>query len=215
MLRQLTVLGLLVPASAAMAEGHAVGLKVGALGLGAEYTFDLKDRISLRGGVYGSELGFDGEEAGIAYDFDLVWDSLAVGVDFHPLKSPLRLSLGLLNNDNGLRAVSRPNGNLTIGDTTYTPAQVGSLEAAVGFDSTATFAGVGWDWSRDNRLFGMSLDLGVLDQGSPAVSLRASGSLLGNPAFEQDLAAERRDLEDAVGDFETVPYLSLGFLFRF
>jgi hypothetical protein len=198
-----------------MAEGQAVGIKAGALGLGVEYTYELNDRVAFRGGLNGSEVGFDGEESGIDYEFDVVWDSLTVGVDFHPLKSALRLSAGLLKNDNRLEAVSRPVGNITVGDTTYTPAQVGTLNGAIGFDGTATFLGVGWDWSRDKRLFGMSFDLGVLDQGQPFVSLQGSGSLLGDPAFEQDINTEEAELRNSLDDLDLVPYATLGFVFRF
>jgi hypothetical protein len=198
----------------AFADGHAVGVKVGVLGLGVEYTHELTERIALRGGLYGSELGFDVEESGIDYEADVVWDSIAAGVDFHPLKSALRLSLGVLKNDNGLHLVSRPTGNMTIGDTTYTPAQIGTLQGAIGFDDTATFLGLGWDWSRDKGLFGMSFDLGVLDQGDPVVTLHGTGALLGDPAFQQDLDAEIAQIESEI-DYDVVPFLSVGFQFRF
>jgi hypothetical protein len=199
----------LAPA-AAWADGHAVGLKVGALGLGAEYTHDLTDRIAVRGAIYGSQLGFDVEESGIDYEADIVWDSIAVGVDFHPLKSPLRLSLGFLKNDNRLELFSRPNGNVTIGNNTYTPAEVGTLEGGVRFDDTARFFGVGWDWSRNKRRFGTSFDIGVIDQGDPTVTLRGTGMLLGDPAFEDDIDAEIAEIE-----VDLVPYVSFGFQFRF
>jgi hypothetical protein len=204
-----------LPAATALADGHAVAVKVGALGLGAEYTHEINDRIAVRGGVYGSNLGFDAEESGIDYELDIVWDSLAAGIDFHPLKSALRLSAGILKNDNGLEAMSRPTGNVTIGDTVYTPSQVGTLEGNVTFDDTATYLGVGWDWSRDKRIFGMSFDLGLVDQGSPVVTLRGNGSLLGNPSFEQDIDAEERELAAEFDDLDLVPYLTLGFVFRF
>ena len=204
---------ILAPA-AVWADGHAVGLKVGALGFGAEYTHELTERIAVRGALYGAELGFDVEESGIDYDADVVWDSLSAGVDFHPLKSALRLSVGLLKNDNGLDLVSRPTNNITIGDDTYTPADVGSLLGSVRFDDTATMLGIGWDWSRDKRLFGMSLDLGVVDQGDPVVMLRGTGPLLGDPQFQQDIDAEIADLEDEL-DLDVVPFLTLGFQFRF
>jgi hypothetical protein len=205
---------LALPASIALAEGHAVGLKVGALGFGAEYTHELTDRIAVRGGIYGSKIGVDVEESDIRYEADVVWDSIVAGVDFHPLKSALRLSAGLMQNDNRVELVSRPTAPQTIGDTTYTPGQIGTLSGGIGFDDTASFLGVGWDWSRDKRLFGMSLDLGVLDQGDPAVSLRGSGTLLGNPAFEQDIIEETVQIEDEV-DYDLVPFLSVGFQFRF
>jgi hypothetical protein len=215
MLRGITVALLVLPASAALADGHAVGLKVGALGLGAEYTYALTERIALRGALYGSQIGFDAEESDIDYEFDVVWDSLSAGVDFHPLKSALRLSLGLMQNDNRLELFSRPTQNVTIGDTTYTPSQIGTLTGGMQFDDTATMAGIGWDWSRDKSLFGMSLDLGVVDQGSPTVTLQGNGSLLGNPAFEQDIDAEAIQLAGEVEDLDLVPFLSLGFQFRF
>ena len=215
MLRLMTFGLLALPASAALAEGHSIGLKVGAFGLGAEYTHELTDRLAVRGALYGSNLGFDAEESGIEYEADVVWDSLTAGVDFHPLKSALRLSLGIMRNDNALELFSRPTTNQTIGDTVYTPAQIGALTGRLRFDDSAMFAGVGWDWSRDKSLFGMSFDLGVVDQGDPVVTLRGSGSLLGDPAFQQDINAEAAELADEASDFDVVPYLSLGFQFRF
>jgi hypothetical protein len=216
MIRRLTMLLLALPSGAALADGHAVGMKLGGLGLGAEYTYTINERFAFRGTLYGSQLGFDSEESGIQYEFDMFWDSLSAGVDFHPLKSAFRLSAGLLKNDNGFDALSRPTSSVTIGDTSYTPAEVGTLVGSVGYSKgTATFLGLGWDWSRDKRLFGMSLDLGLLDQGSPRVTLRGTGTLLGNAAFEQDLAAEAAELTDAMDDLELAPYLNIGFLFRF
>jgi hypothetical protein len=215
MLRAVTWGLLALPASTALAEGHAVGLKVGAFGLGAEYTHEITERIAVRGALYGSKLGFDAEESGIDYQADVVWDSLTAGVDFHPLKSALRMSFGIMRNDNGLELVSRPTSNQTIGDTTYTPAQIGTLTGNIGFDDTATFAGLGWDWSRDASLFGMSLDIGLVDQGDPVVTLRGNGTLLGNPAFQQDINAEAAELSAEASDLDLVPFLSVGFQFRF
>ena len=215
MLRRVLVFVALLPTTGAFAEGHAVAVRVGALGIGPEYTYQLNDRVSFRGAIYGAELGFDHEESGIDYDFDVVWDSMAVGVDFHPLKTALRLSAGLLKNDNRLRAVARPTQNETIGDTTYTPSQIGTLTGRVGFDDTAPFLGLGWDWSRGKR-FGTAFDIGVLDQGDPVVTLTGNGTLLGDPSFEQDINAEEAELQSSLdGDVDVVPYVSLGFVFRF
>jgi hypothetical protein len=214
MFRRITVALLALPAPIALADGQAVGLKLGALGLGAEYTHELTDRIAVRGGLYGSQLGVDVEESGIRYEADVVWDSIVAGIDFHPLKSALRLSAGLIKNDNALELVSRPTAPQTIGDTTYTPAQIGALEGAVGFDGTASFVGLGWDWSRDKRLFGMSFDLGIVDQGDPTVVLRGNGTLLGDPSFQQDIDAEAAQLESEI-EADLVPFLSVGFQFRF
>jgi hypothetical protein len=197
------------------AEGHAVAAKAGFLGLGVEYTYQLSERLSFRAGVNGSEYGFDGVESGIRYDFDLIWDSLSFAVDFHPRKSPLRITGGFLSNDNGLEAISRPAGDITVGGATYTPAEVGTLSAAIEFDSTAPFVGLGWDWSRNKRRFGVSFDLGVVSQGEPRLSLVADGALIGDATFQSDIEAERLELQASLDDFDLLPYATLGFVFRF
>lgn len=201
--------------SAAHADGHAVAAKAGALGLGIEYTYSFSDRLGVRVGVNGSELEFDAEESGIEYDFDLVWDSLSLAVDFHPMRNPLRLTAGVLRNDNRLEAVSRSVGNITVGNTTYTPAEIGTLTGQVAFDDTAPFVGVGWDWSRKKARFGVSFDIGVVQQGSPQVSLIADGAMVGDPVFAADVAAEEAELADSLEDFDLLPFATLGLVFRF
>lgn len=215
MTRGFALAGLCLLPAAAWAGDNAIGIKAGALGFGVEYTRNLSDRWAVRGGINTSQVGFDGEESGIDYQFDFVWDSVAVGVDLHPLKSPFRVSAGLLHNNNGLNGESRPSSNVTIGNNTYTPAQVGVLTTTVGFKQTAPFLGLGWDWSRKRRHFGMSLDVGVLDQGSPRVALRGSGTLLGDPAFQADIVREQGQLRDSLSDFDMLPYLTVGFVIRF
>ena len=217
MVRRLPLLLVLaLPASAALADDHGqvFGLKAGALGLGIEYSYEFNDRLAFRGAINGSKLGTDSDEAGIHYDVDVVWDSVSVGVDFHPTKGPFRLSAGVLSNDNRLEALSRPTHNVTVGDTVYTPAQVGTLVAVARYDDVAPLLGLGWDWSRTKRI-GFSLDLGVVDQGDPTVVLIGTGTLLGDPAFQADIAAERADLEDALEDFGLVPFATFGLMFRF
>ena len=215
MVRGIALAGMCLLPAAAWAGDNAIGIKAGALGLGVEYTRNLSDRWAIRGGINGSQLSFDGDESGIHYQFDFVWDSLAVGVDLHPFKSPFRLSAGILRNNNGLNGNSRPTSNVTIGDTSYTPAQVGVLTTAVDFKQTAPFLGLGWDWSRKKRHFGMSFDIGVLDQGSPRVTLRGSGTLFGDPAFQQDITDEQTQLRDSLSDLDLLPYATVGFVIRF
>jgi len=193
---------------------NAVALRAGALGLGVEYSRSFGDRLAVRGGVYGANVGFDGEEGGIEYEFDLVWDSFSIGIDFHLGKGPFRLSGGYLANDNRVEAVSRPTGSEAIGNSSYTAAQIGTLNGLVTFDGSAAFAGLGWDWSRRGR-FGMSLDLGLVSQGSPVATLRATGTAANNAGFQQDLRREEAQIEEDLEDLDLVPYLSLGFAFRF
>lgn len=198
------------------AEDHAVVAKAGMLGLGVEYAHSFGDRLALRIGWNGSKVGFDAAESGIEYEFDLVWDSLAVGVDFHPTGGPLRVFGGLLRNDNRLEAHGLLDEAITIGDTSYDADDVGTLIGRVEFDDSAPFIGLGWDWSRrGERRVGVSFDVGVLSQGSPVVSLRATGPVAEVPQFEDDIEAEEAELADSIDDFDLLPFASLGIVFRF
>jgi len=198
----------------ASAQEHAIGAKVGMLGVGIEYSYTLSERLALRGMLYGSSYSFDATESGINYEFSLNFDSIGAAIDLHPFTGPFRVSAGLLINDNNLEAISTPSDDITIGGSVYTPAEVGILAAGIGFDRTAPFIGIGWDWSRSKR-FGVSLDVGIVKQGSPDVALVATGLLLGDPALAADIAVERAELEASLDDFDVLPFGSLGITFRF
>lgn len=202
--------------TAASGEDHALAAKAGLLGLGIEYAHSIGDRWAVRIGWNGSELGFEAEESGIDYDFDFVWDSAAVAVDFHPGGGAMRLSAGLLRNDNRLEARSRIEEQITIGDTGYDAEDVGELTGLVEFDDTASFAGVGWDWTRRRtRGIGVSLDIGILQQGRPRVALEATGPIADLPQFADDVESEEAELADAVEDFDLMPFAAVGIVFRF
>ncbi len=179
----------------ALEQNHAVSAKLGVLGLGLEYTYSLGDRWAVRGGPYGSTYSVDQSAAGIDYEVDLNWDSVSLALDFHPTTGAFRITVGVLQNDNGALAQSRASQDVTIGGVTYTPAEVGTLRADISFEEDASFVSFGWDWSRNKR-FGIALDLGLLNQGAPLISLSADGILSGDPAFQDDLAAEEAELRD-------------------
>jgi hypothetical protein len=60
----------------------------------------------------------------------------------------------------------------------------------------------------------MSLDLGLVDQGDAVVTLRGTGTLTNNSSFQQDIDAEIAQIDDDI-DVSVVPFMSLGFQFRF
>ena len=199
----------------ALAQNHAISAKAGALGLGLEYAYSFSDRWAFRLGPYGSSATTDRTEAGIEYEVAIEWDSISLALDFHPFTGPFRLTAGVLQNDNVVSAQSTPTEDVEIGGITYTPDQVGTLRAAIGFeDDVAPFVSLGWDWSRTRR-FGVALDFGLVGQGTPLVSLSADGTLTGNPIFEASLAAEEAELQDSLNDLDVLPFVTLGIVFRF
>ncbi len=213
--RLILLAALLLTSGLAQAQNHSVAARAGMLGLGAEYGYAINDRLGVRFGLNGGRVGSELDDTDIEYSFDLNWDSVSASVDFYPTARAFRVTGGILRNSNRLDLVARPTQDVTIGDQTYTPEQVGELRGRIGFQRTAPFLGVGWDRSRLNQRFGMSYDLGVLRQGSPRASLTASGELAGDPAFAGDLEAERRDVQDSVDGFELMPYVTIGFVFKF
>jgi len=112
----------------------------------------------------------------------------------------------------------RPRAGTTydINGVSYSAAQVGNLRGNVDFNSIAPYLGIGWGnpfGSGGNWSF--SCDLGVVFQGSPNVSLAADGQFADDPAFQANLEAERRDLEDELDSYKYYPVVSLGVTYRF
>ena len=89
-----------------------------------------------------------------------------------------------------------------------------TLEGKAEFDSIAPYIGVGLDFRIANTL-GLSMDLGVLSQGSPSISTSATGPIASDPAFQSDLEAERQELENELDDYDLYPVLSIGLNFNF
>ena len=101
-----------------------------------------------------------------------------------------------------------------IGGTTYTAAEVGTLSSKTSFASTAPYLGIGYDFSLLGKV-GLNLDIGVLWQGSPDVTLTADGLFAEDADFLASLESERQELEDEVKDFKAWPVISLGFVVNF
>lgn len=207
-------LALAVISSAARAEDHALGARVGLLGAGVEYSYRLTDRLTIRSGLNAASTSFGASEAGIDYDFELSFDSLSVGLDLHPLKGKFRVSLGAMRNDNSLSARSTLAQIITVGGTNYSGDEVGTLRGRIGFDGTAPYLGVGWDWFRNMKV-GFGLDVGILSQGSPIVTLSADGPIADDLNFLLDLEQEELELEADLDGFDAYPYMMLGVAFRF
>jgi hypothetical protein len=198
----------------ARAENHAIGARIGFLGIGVDYAYRATERIAIRVGLNGSGISFDETESGIAYAFDLDFDSAVIGIDIHPMKGKFRFSTGVLKNDSSLSATAEATQSITIGDTVYQAAAVGNLTGRVGFDGSAPFLGFGWDWRPEKRV-GIALDFGVVSQGAPIVSLRADGPIADDPAFVADLAAEQAELQQSLDDLDVYPFATFGIVARF
>ena len=200
--------------TAAADNDFGVGVQAGTLGIGVEGTWRPLPYMDLRVGINNYDYDADGSQAGVNYDATLNLDTAYATANFRFPLSPLRFTAGLYSNGNELNMVSADSPDFEIGNTTFTSAEVGTLTSTTSFGSTAPYVGIGYDFSLFGKV-GMNLDLGILWQGEPEVSLTADGLLANDPGFLSELEAERRQLEDEVSDYKAWPVATLGFVFNF
>jgi hypothetical protein len=194
----------------------ALGPHLSTLGLGGEAAIKLSDRLVLRlGGNYfamGTSEGLDG----VTYDLDLTLASAGGALDLHPFANGFLISAGVFWNGNKLDASATPTSNVTIGGTSFTPAQVGRIDGDIEFTPIAPYLGLGWDGTffGDGAL-SLKLRAGLFYMGEPDVTLRASGSLAGSAALQADLAVEESRIESELDFLAFYPAVTLGFTYRF
>lgn len=211
--------GILVLALFGSANGFAdgnfgVGFKAGTLGLAAEGRWQPVPFVDFRVGANLYDFSDDRNEAGINYNADLNLESYYLTGNFHFPVSPLRLTVGAFSNSNGVELVSTEAAFYNIGGIEFPAPAVGTLTSEVTFEDFAPYFGVGFDFEMFGKA-GFNLDLGVLWQGDPNVTLDATGTAVGDPIFDAALENERQQLEDVMNDFKAWPVLSLGFVYNF
>ena len=206
---------LLLAGTAAHANDNLwFGAKAGSLGLGLEARWEPIPWLDVRAGANRYDYEDNGAQAGIAYNATLELDTLYTTANLKFPLSPMRLSLGAFSNDNQLVMESQDAGSFVVGGQTYTSADVGRLRSVTSFDSVSPYAGIGFDFELVGRL-GLNIDLGVLWQGEPTVTLTSDGLLASDPAFLQALEDERLELENEAEDYKAWPVVSLGLHFNF
>lgn len=212
-----TAVGALLAAPALSTADVGLGAKLGTLGAGVELTKDVTRKINGRVGVNVLTYDTSGSESDVDYTIDLELSSVTAILDWHPFGGGVRVSAGVAFNGNELSMVGKPtNTSYTIGDTTYTPSEVGTLRGNVTFDDVTPYLGIGWGNAvSPNDRFTFSLDVGVLFQGDTTADLTADGTLASDPTFQAELAKEEQNLNEALDDFELYPVLSVGFAYRF
>lgn len=191
--------------------GFGTGIKVSTLGPGVEIEGRMNDNLGLRANANYLPFSVSVSVDDIDYDADFSWKSGGAMVDFYPFSGIFRITGGLFYNGNDVDLSASPNKNVTIGDNTYTPAQIGSIDGSLDFNAIAPYAGFGWSGGKaESGNWTISFDAGVLFQGSPSVdTLSASGELAGSAAFNADLEKEKAEIEDEMEPFRYYPVLAL------
>ena len=207
-------LGLLGTQSALADDNIWLGAKAGTLGIGFEATWRPTPILDFRAGLNNYSYNTNSAEAGIDYDSELDLNTFYATANLRAPMSPFRLTAGIFSNRNEVNLVSQSSATYDIGGMTYTGAEVGTLNAAVSFEKTAPYLGVGADFRIADTL-GLNFDLGVLWQGTPVVGMTASGPITLDPNFQAELAAETVELQNALNNYKAYPVVSIGLSFNF
>ena len=192
-----------------------VGVKAGSLGAGAELSKAFSDKFSIGLGINSYKYKTAKTESNVDYDFKFELQSVSLLGNYHPFGGVFRFTGGVLYNNNELKLDGKPSAGSTynINGVTYSASQVGTLTGALTFNKTAPYLGIGWG-NRPGGKLGLSADIGVLYQGSPSLSLNATGAL-SDPTLASDLEQERKSAESDLNNLKWYPVLSVGLYFRF
>lgn len=192
--------------------------KTGTLGFGFEFVKSFNGAFNGRAGFNAFDYEFNQVDGDISYDYNLELNTVSALLDWHPFGGGFRLSAGAIVNGNQISGTATPNfDSFNIGGTTYTAEDVGRLDAKVDFNNVAPYFGIGWGNAagKYSKGFSLSADLGVLFQGDPNVSLKASGTVATQPQFEDDIAREEQELQDELSGFTMYPVASIGISYAF
>lgn len=218
-MNRITSLGMLaVLALPGLAQASDFGLDAhaGTLGFGAELNYTITPYFTARVDLNRYNYTYTGTKEQVDYNFDLRLKSYSGMLDWHPFAGVFRVTAGVFSNKNEIDAVAVPQGSYTINGHTYTAAQVATLYGTISFDPTVPYFGFGWTSNGSTETgLGVSLDLGVLFQGSPKVQLHATGAGTHNATFQSDLAVEQGKVQNDVNNYKTYPVIALGLSYRF
>jgi len=208
------LLGLAMAGSVSAADNLWLGFKAGTLGLGLEATWRPLPWFDIRAGANSFDYDDDGSQAGVNYNATLHLETYYATLNFRFPLSPFRVTAGAFSNGNELQMVSMDSPSFDIGGVPFTQDEVGTLRSTTFFEDVAPYLGFGYDFNVFGKV-GLNLDIGVLWQGEPSVTLTADGLLASDPTFMAALEAERLEIEAEFEDFKAFPVLSLGFSFNF
>lgn len=195
----------------------AIGGRVSSQGFGLVLTQSIMPNLNFRLDGYLFGLDYSSTKDGNRYDFDLKLRSVNALLDWHPFGGNFRLSGGAVYNGNGLDAEAVEQETYMVGNRTFTQGQVGRLTGNMDFRDFAPYLGIGWGQAiREDRRWTFTMDLGVIFQGRPEVTLASTGGTLSDhPVLVQELAEEELELEDEFDFFRFYPVLSIGLNYRF
>jgi len=203
--RAATAVALIAAAGSAQAWG--LGAKIGTLGLGGDFGFDVAPTLGGRIGYSAGSYSWDVETTDVNYDAKAKLSNLNLFLDWSPL-GPFRISVGFIATDNKVDANGVGNPGTAFAGSTVT----GQIKPDKSF---APYLGIGYGnvWTAGLNFY---FDLGIMFHGSPQVSAQATCNTTPDPArCNNEVATERQRLQDKVDKYKYYPVANIGITFGF
>jgi hypothetical protein len=217
-MKKILTLALVFFPAVAMAD-TSIGVRAGTLGLGAEVSYPLSQRLGLRVNADSYKHSRTFNQDNIDYDGKATLKTASLLADWYPFANNFRLSVGPVYNGNKLALTGTPaGGSFTINGITYSANQVGTLNGQVDFKKYAPYAGIGYGRPIGTGL-SLTFDLGAVFQGAPQATLSVSCGPAASAAqcaqIRGDVAAQQASLNDAIKNFRYYPVVTLGLAYTF
>ena len=197
------------------AQDYAASVKLSTLGVNLEVYRSLGPSFNVRLG--GSMLSYtyqSGVQTGQDYEMDakLNLSSVALLGDWYPFESTtLHVTGGAVVNLNKPVVTAKPTISKMIGGDVYDKDNLGTIGIDLAFSKVAPYAGIGiGNPTAGDKGLGFVMDIGAYYQGSPKVSMTATGLLEPSASPEQEAIVETN-----LNWFTFYPVVSLGLSYKF
>jgi hypothetical protein len=195
----------------------SIGLRFGTLGIGVEANRLLNDNFGVRVGANYFSLSRTQTKENVSYDATVKLQAFTGLVDWYPSKrGAFHLSAGVISDPVKFTGIGQPtsSGNITINNTPYTTAQVGSLTASIKYPSASPYLGLGFGTPAAKKSgVGVVFDIGAAI-GKPKVALSSTnaGSTAG---LQANIDAQAAKMQKSADKLALWPVISLGLTYRF
>lgn len=190
----------------------SIGLRFGTLGIGPEISKLVTSHIGLRAGInfFSESHTFNQSNADI--DATLKLKAFTGLVDLYPgARGSFHLTAGVITNPITVTGSGTPTGNIKINNTSYTPAQVGTMTVTGEWPSASPYVGLGFGTPAASRsALKLVFDIGAAVS-KPNLTLSSTGQA-SNAALQSDFAAQTQTIQNKVPVY---PVISFGLVYRF
>jgi len=211
---RICLLGLfcLAPTTTA-AQKLGIAPHIGSLGFGADLAVGLHERFGLRAGLNVFPVEVNVTSGDVAYSVSVSSPQITGMADLYVLGG-FRVSAGMLFSSDDIVLTGKLNEPIEIGDGVYQPEDIGTLTGTITRNTLSPYLGIGFGNPAASKV-GFFADLGIAYSGKPNISLSASGPIISNPVFQDDIEREEQRIREDIEGYRYYPVLSLGFSIGF